>query len=225
MCLLRQVVEERTEHKKPNATAHRVVVPKHVSMHAASTVVGAGSESVVPLSNVRTRAGSGKNDVNLLDGDIAGGPSEASGFSMLNNAASWPERGLSELLSKKSRLPHEDVEPVGDDARPKLLPQRSPFQTASEQLQVGVASCFMCGNCVDLTCMIPGANSVIGILVMSTTMSREAEIDGGVTMCVVLRVELTTPSTKIFFSAEVRMETTTGTYRGHLQSAKSLCLR
>ncbi|CAI5729133.1 unnamed protein product [Hyaloperonospora brassicae] len=133
--LFEGVVEERTEHEKLNAAAHRVLAPKKVSVHAASTSVGAGSDSVVPLSNVRTRAGSGNNDVNFLDDNIANGPSETSVFSMPRNAASRPERGLSELLSKRSRLPHEDLEPFGDGARPKLLPQRSPFQTASEQLQ------------------------------------------------------------------------------------------
>ncbi|KAF1787823.1 hypothetical protein GQ600_21601 [Phytophthora cactorum] len=67
--------------------------------------------------------------------DVWSGPPQAARFSMPSEPAPQPKPALSDLLSKKSRLPHEDPELFGADNRSNPTQQGNPFQTASERLQ------------------------------------------------------------------------------------------
>ncbi|KAH7464869.1 Fidgetin-like protein 1 [Phytophthora ramorum] len=71
-----------------------------------------------------------------FNNDVWSGPPQAAGFSMPKEPPTpQPKPALSDLLSKRSRLPHEDPELFGADTRPSPVQQRNPFQTATERLQ------------------------------------------------------------------------------------------
>ncbi|KAG7378319.1 hypothetical protein PHYPSEUDO_010245 [Phytophthora pseudosyringae] len=146
--LFEGVVEERTQHKKPRAAVnigvgmslepHGVVhlqappapvpapVPPAVLQPVASPPVGSARAE---LSTAQ------KNDFNFTD-DVWSGPRQAAaGFAVPSEPAPQPKPVLSDLLSKRSRLPHEDPELFGADTRPNPVQQRNPFQTATERLQ------------------------------------------------------------------------------------------
>ncbi|KAL3669068.1 hypothetical protein V7S43_005452 [Phytophthora oleae] len=81
-----------------------------------------------------------KSDFNFSD-DVWSGPRQAAGFAMSSEPSPQsaivpqPQPVLSDLLSKRSRLPHEDPELFGADTRPHPVQQRNSFQTATERLQ------------------------------------------------------------------------------------------
>ncbi|KAE9325407.1 Fidgetin-like protein 1 [Phytophthora fragariae] len=144
--LFEGVVEKQTEPKRtvaavkkghgvppqPQAAANSVAPPAPVAVFqpAASP----------PVAQARTEFNSAaRNDFNFTD-DVWSGPPQAAGFAkppqqQPQQPVQQPKPALSDLLSKRSRLPHEDPELFGADTRPNPVQQRNPFQTASERLQ------------------------------------------------------------------------------------------
>lgn len=103
--------------------------------------VPAAVQSTTPPISARVETNSArKSDFNFSD-DVWSGPRQAAGFAMpsapspQSTMAPPAQPALSDLLSKRSRLPHEDPELFGADTRPNPVQQRSPFQTATERLQ------------------------------------------------------------------------------------------
>ncbi|KAG6591167.1 fidgetin-like protein [Phytophthora cinnamomi] len=138
--LFEGVLEERTEPKK---AVHAPVPPQRQAVvHSVAPPVPvaafqpAASPPVVP-TRVEPNAAA-RHDFNFTD-DVWSGPPQAAGFSMPKQPPPQPVQqstpALSDLLSKRSRLPHEDPELFGADTRPNPVQQRNPFQTASERLQ------------------------------------------------------------------------------------------
>lgn len=139
-------MEERTELKKPLAVVNSGVgkplqAQGNVHPPAPPAPAAAVFKSVTTPPVVPTRVDTSsarRNDFNFTD-DVWSGPPQAAGFSMPNDPAPQPKPPLSDMLSKRSRLPHEDPELFGADTRPNPAQQRNPFQTASERLQVRVS--------------------------------------------------------------------------------------
>ncbi|GMF24748.1 unnamed protein product [Phytophthora lilii] len=177
---LRQV-EEQTERKKPlrNGGVVKAAISAAVPAPPAPAVFQpAAPPPVVPA---RVQAVASRNDFNFND-DVWSGPPQAAAFSMPREPTpqapafslpkeptQQPQPALSDLLSKRSRLPHEDPELFGSDTRPSPSPvhRRNPFQTATERLQVQLATVKRCiryygRSLEDLTCFVPQHDRMTG---------------------------------------------------------------
>lgn len=123
-----QVVEERTEPKRAVAAARNVDVPPQrqppVNLVAPPAPVAAFQPAASPPAAPARMEPSppARNDFNFTD-DVWSGPPQAAGFSLpkqppQQQSVQQPKPALSDLLSKRSRLPHEDPELFGADTRP-----------------------------------------------------------------------------------------------------------
>ncbi|KAG3112550.1 Fidgetin-like protein 1 [Phytophthora idaei] len=134
--------EERIELKKPSAAFNDgggMTMPPQAVGHAQAPSAPAPApvavlQPVAATPVVPARVETRRNDFNFTD-DVWSGPPQAARFSMPSEPAPQPKPALSDLLSKKSRLPHEDSELFGADTRSNPAQQGNPFQTASERLQ------------------------------------------------------------------------------------------
>jgi hypothetical protein len=143
-----QVVEERTALKRPSAGLKTGVgVPQQAlevvnpSAPPVSVAPAFHPVATAPLAPTVESTSVKRNDFKFND-DVWSGPPQAAGFAKppVPVPVPQPKPALSDLLSKRSRLPHEDPELFGADTRPNPVQQRNPFQTATERLQVRVTS-------------------------------------------------------------------------------------
>ncbi|KAG6952942.1 hypothetical protein JG687_00012700 [Phytophthora cactorum] len=109
--------EERIEHKKPSAAFNDgggMTMPPQAVGHAQAPSAPAPApvavlQPVAATPVVPARVETRRNDFSFTD-DVWSGPPQAARFSMPSEPAPQPKPALSDLLSKKSRLPHEDPE-------------------------------------------------------------------------------------------------------------------
>ncbi|KAG6961239.1 hypothetical protein JG688_00009211 [Phytophthora aleatoria] len=109
--------EERIELKKPSAVFNDgggMTMPPQAVGHAQAPSAPAPApvavlQPVAATPVVPARVETRRNDFNFTD-DVWSGPPQAARFSMPSEPAPQPKPALSDLLSKKSRLPHEDPE-------------------------------------------------------------------------------------------------------------------
>ncbi|OWZ24141.1 Fidgetin [Phytophthora megakarya] len=87
--------------------------------------------STPPPIPARVETSAPRRNVFNTSDDVWSGPPQA--VAITGPGPSKP--ALNDLLSKRSRLPHEDPELFGADTRPSPAQQRNPFQTATERLQ------------------------------------------------------------------------------------------
>ncbi|ETI31022.1 hypothetical protein, variant 1 [Phytophthora nicotianae CJ01A1] len=139
--LFEGVEEERMEHKKSNGAVNTVngivTVLTQAVGHVQAPPAPAPAAVLQPVAAtpvVPARAEMRRNDFNFTD-DVWSGPPQAAGVAMPSEPAPQPKPALSDLLSKRSRLPHEDPELFGSNTRPNPVQQGNSFQTATERLQ------------------------------------------------------------------------------------------
>ncbi|CAI5731964.1 unnamed protein product [Peronospora destructor] len=134
--LFEGVMDERKEHKTLHAEADKSVgVTRQPQQGTIRPLLSpAVSEPGATTLSLPAMVGTCRNDLNVTM-DVWNGPPQAAGFSMPNEPVRQPQQALSDMLSKRSRLPHEDPELFGVDTRLKPAKQRNLFQTASERLE------------------------------------------------------------------------------------------
>ncbi|CAI5716823.1 unnamed protein product [Peronospora effusa] len=133
--LFEGVMDERKKHRNLNAEVNESVEVTRQSQGTIQPLLSpAVNERGATILSLPAMVDTCRNDLNVTM-DVWNGLPQVAGFSMPNEPVLQPKQALSDMLSKRSRLPHEILESFSVDTLSNPAKQRNLFQTASERLE------------------------------------------------------------------------------------------